>query len=173
MFIFTAMQFKEFYLTIAFKSNHLWFSSYSCILSFNMTVHYYLIQTLWTDLCSLIGNFHTVDIPKYGNSAIFLSLWFYVKLILADFRRSKTVILTILEALNSDFLRIHTWKCQKYQKVQNSELLKWSKWHFWGFKMTKIDFTLNLSGRKILKFSHCLFSIMLPRSVLTGQNMSI
>ena len=32
-------------------------------------------------------------------------------------------------------------------------------------KMTKIDFTQNLSGRKILQFSHCVFRIKLPRSV--------
>ena len=49
-----------------------------------------------------------LDIPQSGNLAIFLSLWFYVKSILADFWRSKTTISTILEALNFDFLKNFT-----------------------------------------------------------------
>ena len=32
--------------------------------------------------------------------------------------------------------------------------------------MTQIDLTQNLSGRKILKFPHCVFPIRLPRSVI-------
>ena len=28
------------------------------------------------------------------------------------------------------FWELHTWKCQKCPKIQNSELLKWSKEHF-------------------------------------------
>ena len=39
------------------------------------------------------------------------------------------------------------------------------KMAFWGFKITKIDFTQNLSGRKVLEFRHCMFPIRLPRSV--------
>ena len=58
-----------------------------------------------------------------GNLAIFLSLWFYLKSILAYFRGSKIAILTILEALNFEFWEFHGWKCQKYQKIQTSELL--------------------------------------------------
>ena len=38
-----------------------------------------------------------------GNLAIFLSVNFYVKSILADFRRTKSAILTILKALNFKF----------------------------------------------------------------------
>ena len=69
----------------------------------------------------------------------FPAVWFYVKSILvdfSDFRRSKTAILTIFEALI--FLEFHTWKCQTNPKVQKSELLKWSKWQFWGFNMTEL-----------------------------------
>ena len=38
------------------------------------------------------------------------------------------------------------WYLEKFHpKIQNSELLKWSKLQFLGgFKVTKIDFTLNL-----------------------------
>jgi len=61
--------------------------------------------------------------PQCGNLAIFLPL-IYVKFILTDFRMSINAILTILEALNFDFWK----KCQKFPKIQNSELLKWSKW---------------------------------------------
>ena len=39
-------------------------------------------------------NFH----PQCGNLAIFLLLWFFMKSILADFRRSKTAVLTIFDA---------------------------------------------------------------------------
>ena len=57
-----------------------------------------------------------LDTELYGNFRIFLSLWFYVKSILADFRRSKTAILTILEALNFDF-----WKNLTLEKVKDSQ----------------------------------------------------
>ena len=42
----------------------------------------------------------------------------------------------------------YAWKCRKFPNIQNSELLKWSKWQFWGFKMTKIDFMKYLGDRK-------------------------
>ena len=45
-------------------------------------------------------------------------------------QRVKTVISTILEAMI--FWEFHSWKCQKYPKIQNSELLKRSHWHFLG-----------------------------------------
>ena len=66
-----------------------------------------------------------------GNLAIFLSLWFYVKSILAEFRRSKNAILTILEALDFDFwknLIIAICECHRFPKIQHSELLKQPKW---------------------------------------------
>ena len=44
-----------------------------------------------------------------GNFRIFLLFRFYVKSILADFKGSKTDVLTILKALNFDFLeKFHT-----------------------------------------------------------------
>ena len=58
----------------------------------------------------------TLDITHCGNLAFFLPLWFYVKSIFADFRGSKTVISTILEALNLIFWEFHTWKFQNIQK---------------------------------------------------------
>ena len=45
--------------------------------------------------------------------AIFLPLWFYVKSILAYFRRSKIAIWKNLEALIFHFWEFHTWKCSK------------------------------------------------------------
>ena len=51
-----------------------------------------------------------LDIPQCGNLANFLPLWCCVKSILADFRRSKIAILTILEALNIDFWKISNLK---------------------------------------------------------------
>ena len=51
---------------------------------------------------------------KYGNLAVSLPLWFYVKLIFPDLRSSKTAILIILEVLNFDFWEFHNWKCQKF-----------------------------------------------------------
>ena len=68
--------------------------------------------------------------------AIFLALWFYVKSILADFRRSKTANLTILEALNFDFWKYFTlgfskilknWKSRAVQMVKMG-VFRASKW---------------------------------------------
>ena len=50
----------------------------------------------------------------FGKFAIFHPLRFYVKSILADLRRSKTAILTILKALNYDF---GTFKLVKMSKI--------------------------------------------------------
>jgi len=71
-----------------------------------------------TGLESLIGNFD-MDIPQCGNLAIFLSLWIYVKSILADFSQSKNAVLTILEVLNSDFRKISHLKMSKAPKNSN------------------------------------------------------
>ena len=93
---------------------------------------------LWksTDLGSQIGIFGC------GNLKIFLPLWFYVKSILADFRRSKTVVLTILQALNFDFWKNLTLEMSKVPKnsiFKAAQLVQMAV--FGGFKMTKIDFT--------------------------------
>ena len=50
----------------------------------------------------------------------------------------------------------NTWKCQKLPKTQIQSWSNGQKSSFWGFKTTKIDFTSNLNGRKILKFPHCV-----------------
>ena len=114
-----------------------------------------------TDLGSLIGVL-TMDILQCRNLAIFLPLLFYVKSILAAFRRSIIAVFTILKTEFPVLKEFHTWK---RQKILNPKLLKWSKRQFWGFKMTNVNFTLNLSGRKFLKFPHCVFPIRIPRSV--------
>ena len=79
---------------------------------------------------------------QYGNLAIFLQLWFYVKSILADFRWSKTAILTILAVLFLTFWAIFdifkcgiskkSWfKASKIVEIVVLDLLK----------SAKIDFT--------------------------------
>ena len=111
-------------------------------------------------------------IPQCENLAISLALWFYMTSILADFRRSKTAVFTILEVLNFDFWKkvaienvksAHKHKIQSCSNGQNGS--------FWSFKMTKIVFTQNLSGRKILKFPHFVVPIRLPRSVLSKSEV--
>ena len=57
-----------------------------------------------------------MDIPLYGNLALFLPLKFYVKSIFAYFRRSKTDVLTILEGLNIEFMGISHLKMSKFPK---------------------------------------------------------
>ena len=53
----------------------------------------------------------------YGLSWSEINLRFYVKLILADFRRSKNANVTILNALNFYF-----WENYKFQKIKNQKL---------------------------------------------------
>ena len=111
--------------------------------------------------------FLTVDIPQFGNLAIFLPLELCVKSLLADFRRSKTAVLTNLEALNFDFLGISHLKISEYFKLLKLQSFSTGpNGSFWGFKISKIDLMENLSGRKILKFAYCVFPIWLPMSVL-------
>ena len=59
----------------------------------------------------------------------------------ADFSGQKLPFLTILPALNFDFWKLFTLENAKSFQIQNSDMLKWSKWQFLGFKTTKIDFT--------------------------------
>ena len=46
-------------------------------------------------------------------------------------------------------------KCQKFKKIRNLELLKWSKRHFLGIKLIKIDFTYNCSCTSTLRTDVC------------------
>ena len=49
------------------------------------------------------------------------------------FRKAKNCNCNNFEGFEFWFLeRFHTWKCQKFLKIQNSELLKWSKWKSLG-----------------------------------------
>ena len=63
--------------------------------------------------------FYFENFPRYVSQysveiyvAILLPLWFCVKSILADFRRSKTAFLRNSEALNFHYWKFHTWKCE-------------------------------------------------------------
>ena len=77
-----------------------------------------------------------MDIPQCEK------LTFYVKSILVDFRRSKTAVETILEALNFDFWKnftVEILKVLKNSKFRAALLVKIA--NFWAYKMAKIDFT--------------------------------
>ena len=55
----------------------------------------------------------------------------------------------------SFFEKFHAWKCQTFPNIQNTQLLKMVKIAgFGGFKLTKIDYMQNVSGKKFLKFPH-------------------
>ena len=88
-----------------------------------------------TEKFSVKVNLPILHTAKCVNLAIFLSFWFYVKLILADLGRLKPAILTILAALNFEFLEIcDIFKCEIS-----------SKFNFKASKIVemavKIDFT--------------------------------
>ena len=44
--------------------------------------------------------------------------------------------------------KCHTWKCQKFPKIQTSEVLKWAKWQFLGYKMTNYWFHVKSDMQK-------------------------
>ena len=76
-----------------------------------------------------------------------------MKSILTILEVQKLPFLAVLEVPNFDFDKFLT---SKIHKNQNSEPLKIAKIVvFETSKYVKIDFTENLSGRKILKFQHC------------------
>ena len=65
--------------------------------------------------------------------------------ILADFRKAKTAVLTIMEALNFDFRKNFT--LENIKSCRNSKIQSQSNdqsGSFRGFKMTKIDWEKNL-----------------------------
>ena len=80
---------------------------------------------------------------------------FYVKSILAGLD-SKNAILTISEASEISFLVNRS--SENMQKLTNTKIQRcWNcqSFRFRDFKLTKLDFTKNLSGRKITKILHC------------------
>ena len=65
-----------------------------------------------------------------------------MKSVLADFRRSKTAVFIILEALNFDFWKnftVEILKVLKNSKFRAAEMVKIA--NFWAYKMAKINFT--------------------------------
>ena len=65
--------------------------------------------------------------------------------------------------LNCDLIKNFVLENVKsFQKFKIQSFSNGQNCSFWAFKMTKLDFTSNLSGRKILKFPHCVFPIRLP-----------
>ena len=89
-----------------------------------------------------------------------------MKSILADFRRSKSAFLTILEALNFDFWKISHFAMSLVPKnliFRPPQMVKIAV--FGASKLPKLISHKNVSGRKILNFPNCVFPIRLPRSV--------
>ena len=87
------------------------------------------LKSRGTDLSSLIGKFDFGYFTVWKSN--FPATLIYMKSVLADLWGSKTVILTGLEAFNFDLLgEFLTWECEKYPKIQNSEMLICSKQHF-------------------------------------------
>ena len=84
------------------------------------------------------------NIPKYTvwKFKILLPLWLYAKWILANFRRLKTAISTILAALKFNFCGISHLKMSIFSKNLKFRTAKVVKMAFLrGFHMAKIDFT--------------------------------
>ena len=108
----------------------------------------------FTDLSSLIGNFDCgySTLWKFNN---FLPLWFYMKSILAELRGSKTIILTILVALNFDILGI---SCLKKSKISKSSKCRAAQivtmqWQFLGLQNDQTWFHVKSEWQKNLVIS--------------------
>ena len=69
----------------------------------------------------------------------------------------KNCILTLFEALKSDFNEfLHFVKADNDQKSKLKVSKNVQNCHFGTSRISKIDFTQNLSGRKMLKYPHCV-----------------
>ena len=91
-------------------------------------------------LCSgeSFAHFLMAYTTQCGNLANFLPLRFYVKSVLAAFKRSKTAVLNILEALNFDISEITHLKMLKIPKNSKFRAAKTVTKVFRGLKMTKL-----------------------------------
>ena len=104
--------------------------------------------------------FHSEELYRHSDHK-------YVESISADYRRSKTAILTILQAVNFEYI----WITFTLENVKNSQKFKIQSCSndkngsLWVFQWPKLISYQNLIGRKILKFPNCVFPIRLPRSV--------
>ena len=91
---------------------------------------------------------------------------FWLSINFGWYQKVKNCCLNNLEGF--DFWYFRNFTLKNVKNIQNFKIQSFSNGpngSFWGFKMTKMDFMLNLSDRKILKFPHCVFPIRLPRSV--------
>ena len=89
-----------------------------------------------------------------------------------DSKSAKSAFLTHLEALNFDFYEYLHWKAATYQinKIQHPKTGKNN--NFRPSRFSKIDFTENLSDRKILKFPHCVIP-MLDIVLLSKESITL
>ena len=121
-----------------------------------------------TDLGSLIGNFDCEYSTEWKFSKSPATLILH-EINFSWFQKVKNAISTILEASNFDFWKIFTLENVKTpQKFKFQSCSNGQSGSFWVFKITKIDFTQNLSSRKILKFLHWVFPIRMSGSVFTS-----
>ena len=97
-----------------------------------------------------------VPLTLCGNFMIFLSL-IIGEINFWGSKSANSAIFTHWDVLNFDFYQfLHILKsviCQ-IDKVQRPKYSK--NGSFWTSTLFKIDFTYNLSDRKIMKFSHCV-----------------
>ena len=70
--------------------------------------------------------------------------------------------------------KFHTWKCYDCKKSKIQSCSNGQNSTFWGFKITKIDFTLNQSDRKIAysPYTQSKIKVKLPRSVFENWFVS-
>ena len=67
--------------------------------------------------CAVLKAMFDIFVPQCGNLVIFLSIRFYVKSILADFRRSKIAVLSISKDLHLDIWKNFTVKSLQTFKI--------------------------------------------------------
>ena len=103
--------------------------------------------------------------PQFRDKCVLFTVWKFNdfpitqiirEINLRDFRGAKSAIFAHLEALYFSFCKIvHFLKAETYQinRFRASKLSK--NGSFCSNRFSKIEFTQNLSDRKILKFPHC------------------
>ena len=72
------------------------------------------------------------------------------------------------------FWKFHTWKCQKFPRIQNSEMLKMPKWQFLGLQNSHNWFHIKSEWQNYPAISALFIPIpiRLPRSVWTYEIIS-
>ena len=113
------------------------------------------IGKLSKNLIYISSNFHNLIWHKVSwNCTMWKFSNFPATLILRDinfgwFQKVKNCHFNKFEGFEYWFLeKFHIWKCQKFPKIQTSEVLKWAKWQFLGYKMTNYWFHVKSDMQK-------------------------